>query len=75
MPIFNVGSDESTSIQDLGVMVAEIFHVDISLSKIENNYVDRYIPSIDKAKRLLNLELEFDLKKSLHDVASKFTRI
>lgn len=74
LPIFNVGSDESISIQDLGIMVANIFHVNVSLTKIKNNYVDRYVPSINKAQNLLNLKLEYDLKKSLIDVASKFTK-
>jgi len=66
-PIFNVGSDEVISIHDLGELVANYFNVDVQLAKIIDTKVDRYIPSIAKASKLLGLKLNFNVSSALHE--------
>ena len=50
-PIFNVGSDEAISIHDLAVKIAAYFQINVQLPRIDCALVDRYVPSIEKAKK------------------------
>ena len=66
-PVFNVGSDQEIEIHALAEKVANIFNVPaynhpFSLSDSD---VDRYIPSLEKAKGGLGLSLKFDLDRAL----------
>ena len=63
-PIFNVGSDEVISIQDLAKKIATYFQVDLQLPQIQGLSVDRYIPSIEKA-RLIGCQIEYPLDKAI----------
>jgi len=63
--VFNVGSDESISVQDLGQRVASYFGVQLNLAPITSENIHRYIPSIEKAKCELGLTLEKNLDQSL----------
>lgn len=64
-PIFNVGSDEAISIQDLGSKLANFFGVEVSLAAIKSGSINRYVPSIDKAKSQLGLQLKMNLNESI----------
>lgn len=64
-PIYNVGSDEIVSLEELAHMIASHFNLQVKSAKILSQVADRYVPSIQKAKKDLNLILEYDLKKNL----------
>ena len=68
-PVFNVGSDESISIQDLAKKLAIYFQVDLQLPKIESQFVDRYIPSIEKA-RSIGCHIEYSLDRAIDATVS-----
>lgn len=59
-PIYNVGSDQAIAIGDLAELVAQRFAVDINKAELCQKSVDRYVPSITKAKELLGLQLSID---------------
>ncbi|OZB49609.1 MAG: hypothetical protein B7X60_00605 [Polynucleobacter sp. 39-45-136] len=63
-PIFNVGSDEAISIQDLAKKIASYFDVSLQLPPIDNRSVDRYIPSIEKA-RAIGCRIEYPLDRAI----------
>jgi dTDP-glucose 4,6-dehydratase len=67
-PIFNVGSDEEVSIQELSKIVANQFSTEYYYRTIEGQVVDRYIPCIRKSKSIgCNVEysLESAIKKTI----------
>jgi len=64
-PIFNVGSDEEISIINLAKEVSNQFQVPFVAADIKNSKVDRYIPSIDKTKKLLNVKLKYSLSQAI----------
>ena len=72
-PIFNVGSDEAISIQDLAKKLALYFQVDLQLPQIEGSSVDRYIPSIEKA-RAIGCQIEYPLDKAIEVTVSALLR-
>lgn len=68
-PIFNVGSDEAISIQDLAKKLAAYFQVDLQLPRIERVSVDRYIPSIEKA-RSIGCCLKYPLDRAIKETVN-----
>jgi dTDP-glucose 4,6-dehydratase len=56
-PIYNVGSDDPISLHKLAILLAEKYNLNINFKnvKISMKIIDKYIPSIYKAKRELNL--------------------
>ena len=65
-PIYNVGSDNEIEIRDLANIISQIFNVNIKTVEINKNaIVDRYIPSIEKAKKELGLSNHYGLKESI----------
>lgn len=72
-PIFNVGSDEVISIQDLAKKIATYFQVDLQLPKIESASIDRYIPSIKKALSI-GCQIEYPLDKAIEVTASSLLK-
>lgn len=63
--IFNVGSDQAISLIDLAHKIADYFNVQTQIPPIESSFIDRYIPSIDKAKYKFGLTIGYDLDASL----------
>lgn len=59
-PIYNVGSDEVLTVGELADMVAQKFCVDVNKAEFSGKGVDRYVPSINKAKNELGLQLSID---------------
>ena len=64
-PIYNVGSDKEIEIRDLANMVSNVFNVGIQSLESDNKHVDRYMPSIQKAKKNLGLKVNYDLNQAL----------
>ena len=60
-PIYNVGSDQELTIGDLADMVAQRFSVGVNKAELTEESIDRYVPSIAKAKLELGLKLTIDL--------------
>jgi len=59
-PIYNVGSDQALTIGDLAELVAQKFTVATNKAELSQKNVDRYVPSITKAKEVLGLQLITD---------------
>jgi nucleoside-diphosphate-sugar epimerase len=64
-PVYNVGSDQAVLMGDVARLVANEFGVDAHVPDITEPDVDRYVPSIEKAKRELGLELRHELVSSI----------
>jgi len=64
-PIYNVGSDKEVEIRDLANIVSDIFNVNVSCSGSSFEGVDRYIPSTQKAQKILGLRMNYDLYQSI----------
>lgn len=64
-PTYNVGSDQALTIGDLAELVAQRFTVDVHKANLSQESVDRYIPSIAKAKKELGLKLTIDLATAI----------
>ena len=65
-PIFNVGSDRAINIKLLGKKIAKIFNKKFKLKKRKIFETDYYIPSINKAKKLLKLKISINLNDTLN---------
>ena len=65
-PIFNVGSDREINLRVLGKKIAKIFNRKLKLKKIKKNQLDYYVPSINKAKKLLKLKISINLNDSIN---------
>lgn len=70
-PLYNVGSDEALTLGEVASVVASRFGVATDVPSITDPAVDRYIPSISRARRELGLELTFDLEAAVDAVASR----
>lgn len=68
---FNVGADSSIEIRDLAKMVADYFGLPTSLAFRTEDTVDRYTPSIQKAKRKYGLEVSIDLHTAIKRTIEK----
>ena len=53
-PIFNVGSDKAIEIRDLANQIGQQYNVPVNIAPITSDKIDRYVPNIDKLKRLNN---------------------
>lgn len=70
-PIYNVGSDEAHTVGEVASVVARRFRVGADVPPIEPGSIDRYIPSIARARQELGLELSYDLEAAVYDVATR----
>lgn len=64
-PTLNVGSDEAFEIRDIAKQIAEKFSVPYSSADISMSNIDRYIPSIEKAKHFGSLTLSHDARQAI----------
>lgn len=62
---YNVGSDHAIEMGELAKLVAHQFGVTANVPDKSESVVDRYIPSIEKARNKLGLELSLDLTKAI----------
>ena len=73
--IFNVGSDESTTIENLAKLIGKKFNKTVIKQKRKNiNEIDYYVPSTIKAKKKLNLKINHGLKNSLMDLLTHINK-
>jgi dTDP-glucose 4,6-dehydratase len=64
-PVINVGSDEEIDITALAIKIASYFDVPALVPAVTDGEIDRYVPSIDRAQKQMNLSLRFDLSASI----------
>lgn len=64
-PIYNVGSDEVVEIRSLANIISKIYNVKIKVSELDNSKIDRYVPSLEKVKKELNLNNKYSLIESI----------
>ena len=65
--IYNVGSDEAITIENLAKLIGKKFNKTIYKKKRKNNKdVDYYVPSILKAKKDLNLNINIKIDNSIN---------
>jgi dTDP-glucose 4,6-dehydratase len=73
-PILNVGSDEVFEIRDIAKQIAEKFNVSYAGANISRSNIDRYIPSIEKAKDFGSLSLGVDTRHAIDETVSSILR-
>lgn len=66
-PVYNVGSDQAILIEDLAIELSKKYSVRAEVPLITDAKIDRYIPSIAKAKSKLGLHLKYDLMTSVRE--------
>jgi dTDP-glucose 4,6-dehydratase len=59
-PIYNVGSDLEISIFKLADFLSKKYNVSLIFKNIDDNFIDRYVPNINKAKNKLQLSNKYD---------------
>lgn len=67
-PIYNVGSDQEINIRKLALYLSNKYKLPIKLKKIKSNFEDRYLPSIHKSKKEINLKLQYSNYKAINKV-------
>ena len=70
-PIYNVGSDQEVNIRKLALYLSKKYKLPIKLKKIKSNFEDRYLPSILKSKKELNLKLQYSNYTGITEVISR----
>ena len=70
-PIYNVGSDQELNIRKLALYLSKKYKLPIKLKKIKSNFEDRYLPSIHKSKKELNLKLKYSNYRAINEVIKK----
>lgn len=73
-PVLNVGSDEVFEIRDIAKQIAEKFKVSYSGADISRSNIDRYIPSIERAKQFGSLSLSLDTWHAIDETVSSILR-
>ena len=66
-PVYNVGSDQAILIEDLAIELSKNYSIKVDVHLTTDAKVDRYIPSIAKAKSKLGLHLKYDLMTSVRE--------
>ena len=56
-PVYNLGSNDKISIQQIAKILAKRYNLNFELPKVRSKLTDNYIPNTDKAKKELNLEI------------------
>ena len=70
-PVYNVGSDQEVNIRKLAFYLSNKYKLPIKLKKIKSNFQDRYLPSILKAKKELNLKLKYTNYRAVEEVVNR----
>ena len=65
-PIYNVGSDKEINLKSLGKKIAKIFNKKLKSKVAISKKTDYYVPSINKAKKMLKLKISISLNDSLN---------
>jgi nucleoside-diphosphate-sugar epimerase len=67
-PIYNVGSDQEINIRNLAFYLSNKYKLTLKIKKIKLSFEDRYLPSILKAKKELNLKLQYSNFRAINEV-------
>jgi dTDP-glucose 4,6-dehydratase len=70
-PIYNVGSDQEINIRNLAFYLSNKYKLPLKIKKIKSSFEDRYLPSILKAKRELNLKLKYKNYNAIEKVIDR----
>jgi dTDP-glucose 4,6-dehydratase len=73
--IYNVGSDHAILVVDLAMELSQSFQVPAEVPFVTDTKIDRYIPSIKKAKNELGLVLKYSLKESINETVKNIVQI
>ena len=65
--IFNVGSEEKIEIENLAKIFKDLFDIDFMRVNGKSEINDIYLPNVDKAKKMHNLDYKKNLKKLVLD--------
>lgn len=74
-PTYNVGSDQAILVGDLAKELSKCYDVPVEVPLISEVKIDRYVPSINKAKAELGLYLKHDLISSIHETIRKIESV
>jgi dTDP-glucose 4,6-dehydratase len=74
-PTYNVGSDQAILVGDLAEKLSHLYNVPAEVPLISEDKIDRYIPSIKKAKDELGLYLKYDLTTSINETINKIDSV
>jgi dTDP-glucose 4,6-dehydratase len=66
--VYNVGSDKEIDIRKLAIYLSNKYQNNLKLKKIKSSFEDRYLPSILKAKKELNLKLQYSNFRAINEV-------
>lgn len=69
--VYNVGSNEEIELGQLAKLIAGKFKVDAIVPPTTEDKFDRYVPSIEKAKSKLNLNLEMNLEQAVDNTIDR----
>lgn len=64
-PIFDVGSNKSIEIRNLGKLFSRLFEAKVQSKKIIKNKIDKYVPNIKPARLKLGLKIKYNLKEAI----------
>ena len=64
-PVFDVGSNKSLEIRNLGKLFSRLFKVKVQSKKITKNKIDKYVPNIQPARVKLGLKIKYNLKEAI----------
>lgn len=70
-PIYNVGSDEAVSLAASAELVALKLGTSAEIPALTSDATDRYVPSTERARRLLGLDLQFGFEAAMDDVIAR----
>ena len=70
-PIYNVGSDQEINIRNLAFYLSNKYKLPLKIKKIKSSFEDRYLPSILKAKKELNLKLQYSNFRAINEVIKR----
>jgi nucleoside-diphosphate-sugar epimerase len=70
-PTYNVGSDQEILVSDLAKELSQRYHLPAEVPLISDFKIDRYIPSIKKARRELNLNITTRLDDAINITIEK----
>lgn len=63
--IYNVGSDDERCIDDIAIELGGLHQLETNVPKVRNQNIDRYVPSIEKAAKILGLKLNYSSVESI----------
>jgi dTDP-glucose 4,6-dehydratase len=74
-PIYNVGSDYCVNMRTFGIYLAKKNRLNLEFNKIRSNFIDVYLPSINKAKKELKLRLKYNSVEAVNHTINSLKNI